>query len=453
MSKKYFGTDGIRGQANQFPMTADIAMKVAMAAGAVLQKETKRKNTNRAVIGKDTRLSCYMLEQAITAGFLSMGIDVILTGPVPTPAVAMLTRSLRADIGVMVSASHNPFQDNGIKLFGPDGFKLDDGIEKKIEAKIEQDLSEELSSPADLGKASRLDDAVGRYVESIKQSFPKGQSLKDLRVVIDCAHGAAYKVAPQVLWELEAKVTAIGVNPNGRNINEGFGATSIENLQKEVLDCHADVGIALDGDADRIIMVDEKGQKIDGDQIMAALAMHMKKAQGLQNDTLVSTVMSNIGLERFLKSEGITLERTAVGDRYVVEKMREGGFNLGGEQSGHIVMSDFGSTGDGLLAAIQLLSILQQSAQPASKCLKLFEPAPQILKNVHYQGNRPTDMHQVQEAIRLAEEQIGTQGRILVRPSGTEPVIRVMAEGDDVALVEDIVNNLCNEIENASKAA
>lgn len=453
MSKKYFGTDGIRGQANQFPMTADIAMKVAMAAGAVLQKETDRKNTNRAVIGKDTRLSCYMLEQAITAGFLSMGIDVILTGPVPTPAVAMLTRSLRADIGVMVSASHNPFQDNGIKLFGPDGFKLDDAIEKKIEAKIEQDLSDELSAPADLGKASRLDDAVGRYVESIKQSLTKGQSLKGLRVVIDCAHGAAYKVAPQVLWELEAKVTAIGVNPNGRNINEGFGATSIENLQKEVLDRHADVGIALDGDADRIIMVDEKGQKIDGDQIMAALAVDMKETGSLQNDTLVSTVMSNIGLERFLKAEGITLERAAVGDRYVVEKMRSGGFNLGGEQSGHIVMSDFGSTGDGLLAAIQLLSILKQSDKQASQCLKLFEPAPQILKNVRYEGNRPTEMSEVQEAIKAAEEQIGNDGRIFVRPSGTEPVIRVMAEGDDVVLVEDIVNNLCNEIENASKAA
>lgn len=431
-------------------MTADMALKVAMAAANVLRERHPGSPTGRVVVGKDTRLSCYMLEQAVTAGFLSMGMDVILTGPIPTPGVAMLTRSLRADLGVMISASHNAFQDNGIKLFGADGYKLDDAIESAIEDEIDRNLEEALALPADLGKASRLDDVVGRYAESVKRSLPRGESLEGLKIVIDCAHGAAYKVAPQVLWELEAQVTAIGVEPNGRNINDGYGATATQNLQKAVVERGADIGIALDGDADRVIMIDEKGQKIDGDQLMAALAIHLKSEGALAKDTLVSTVMSNLGLERFLANNGINLMRAAVGDRYVMEMMRAGEFNLGGEQSGHIILSDYSTTGDGLLAALQVLSILKRSGRSASEALNVFTPLPQILRNVRFEAGKPLETDAVKDAIKAAQDKLANGGRVLVRASGTEPVIRVMAEGDDDAAVENVVSDLCAVIEKAA---
>jgi len=449
MTRQYFGTDGIRGRANVEPMTASTATKVAMATALVLREKQDGKPTDRVVIGKDTRLSCYMLEQAITAGFLSMGMDVILTGPIPTPGVAMLTRSLRCDVGVMISASHNSYEDNGIKLFGADSYKLDDVIEAEIEAKLESDMSDSLASPEALGKAARLDDAIGRYAEFVKRaSLPRGASLEGLKVVIDCAHGAAYKVAPQVLWELEADVVTIGNKPNGRNINDGFGATAIEALQASVVEHGADIGIALDGDADRLIMVDETGAKIDGDQLMAALAVSMKSRDELRHNTLVSTVMSNLGLERFLKTQDITLIRAAVGDRYVVEEMRREGFNLGGEQSGHIVLSDSSTTGDGLLAALKVLEMLKESGKPASETLSLFTPLPQILKNVYFdQAATPLDNDAVKDAIANAEKNLSNDGRLLVRASGTESVIRVMAEGDDADKVEAVVDGLCDVIE------
>ncbi len=458
MTRKYFGTDGIRGRANIHPMTADIALKVAMAAACVLRTRHGGKPTDRVVIGKDTRLSCYMLEQAITAGFLSMGMDVILTGPVPTPGIAMLTRSLRADLGVMISASHNPFQDNGIKLFGPDGYKLDDEIEREIEARLEQDMTPDLALPADLGKAARLDDALGRYAESVKRSLPRGESLEGLKIVVDCAHGAAYKVAPQVLWELEAEVIAIGVEPNGRNINDQYGATATDNLQQAVLTHGADIGIALDGDADRLIMVDEKGQKINGDQLMGTLAMALHNTGQLAQNVVVSTVMSNLGLERFLADKGLKLVRTSVGDRYVMEEMRRGGYNLGGEQSGHIILSDYSSTGDGLLAALQLLSLLKRSDQKASTALNVFTPLPQILRNVRFESPktgllRPLEHDSVISAIRKAEADLAQTGRVLVRPSGTESLIRVMAEGDNPQRVENIVADLCAVIEKVAYSA
>ncbi len=447
MAREYFGTDGIRGRANVHPMTAEMTMKVAMATVKVLRARRKGQPTDRVVIGKDTRLSCYMLEQAITAGFLSMGMHVILTGPVPTPGVAMLTRSLRADVGVMISASHNSFEDNGIKLFGADGYKLDDEIELEIEAALGGDLEKDLALPADLGKAARLDDTIGRYAESVKRSLPRGTTLQGLKVVVDCANGAAYKVAPQVLWELEADVIAIGDAPNGRNINDGYGATATGKLQEAVVDHGADIGIALDGDADRLIMVDEKGNKIDGDQLMAALALSMQDKGELAKPALVSTVMSNLGLERLLKSKGIDLIRTAVGDRYVVETMRAEGYNLGGEQSGHIVLSDYNTTGDGLQAAIKMCAIVKESGQKASEVLNLFEPLPQILRNVEFKEGKPLDEAEVKAAIKKAESSFANDGRVLVRASGTEPVIRVMAEGDDQQKVEDIVGDLCAIIE------
>jgi phosphoglucosamine mutase len=451
MTRKYFGTDGIRGRANTAPMTADMALRIAMATASALRSQNAgRAGTNRAIIGKDTRLSGYMFEEAMCAGFVSMGMDVILVGPIPTPGIAMLTRSLRADVGVMISASHNPFQDNGIKLFGPDGFKLDDAIERIIETKIDGDLSDELASPGDLGKATRLEDALGRYVEHIKGSFPKGQSLEGLKIVVDCAHGAAYKVAPQVLWELEAEVISIGVTPNGRNINDGFGATATENLQKAVVEHKADIGIALDGDADRLIMVDEKGTKIDGDQLMAALAVALQKNGGLAKDTVVSTVMSNLGLEKFFEKQNIKMLRTQVGDRYVVEAMRAGGYTLGGEQSGHIVLSEYGTTGDGLLAALQVLALLKQQNKKASEALRLFTPLPQILRNVKFTHGKPLEDSNVQNAIRAAEKKLSNDGRLLVRASGTEPLIRVMAEGADFGAVENIVGDLCAVIEKAA---
>ncbi|MGB4057746.1 MAG: phosphoglucosamine mutase [Alphaproteobacteria bacterium] len=449
MIRKYFGTDGIRGRANITPMTADMALKIAMATASALREKGGRTSTNRAIIGKDTRLSGYMFEEAMCSGFVSMGMDVILVGPIPTPGIAMLTRSLRADVGVMISASHNPFEDNGIKLFAPDGYKLDDAIERIIETKIDGDLSTELALPADLGKATRLDDALGRYIEYIKGSFPKGQSLDGLRVVVDCAHGAAYKVAPKILWELEADVVSIGVTPNGRNINDGFGATATANLQKAVVDNNADVGIALDGDADRLIMVDEKGRKIDGDQLMAALALSMQQTGTLEKNTVVATVMSNLGLEKFLAANKMKLLRTQVGDRYVVEAMRSGGYTLGGEQSGHIVLSQYGTTGDGLLAALQILSIVK--GKNASEALNLFTPMPQILRNVRFANGSPLENAGVKQAIEAAEKKLENDGRLLVRASGTESLIRVMAEGEDSKLVENIVGDLCAVIEKVSQ--
>jgi len=450
MSKKYFGTDGIRGLANTPPMTADMALKVAMATASTIRDTQNGKHMNRAVIGKDTRLSGYMFEEAMCAGFVSMGMDVILVGPIPTPGIAMLTRSLRADVGVMISASHNMFQDNGIKLFGPDGYKLDDALEFKIEERIDSDLNDLLALPADLGKASRLDDALGRYVEHIKYSFPRGQSLEGLKIVVDCAQGAAYKVAPQVLWELEAEVISIGVSPNGRNINDGYGATSPQKLQDAVVEHKADIGLALDGDADRLIVVDEKGQVIDGDQLMAALALYMKGTGDLKGGQVVATVMSNLGLEKFLAGHEVGLIRTPVGDRHVVETMRAQGFNLGGEQSGHIVLSDYSTTGDGLLAALKILAYLKQQNKSASEVLKLFEPYPQILRNVRFNAGAPLDDQSVKDAILQAEETLANDGRILVRASGTEPVIRVMAEGQDSAKIESVVGNLCAVIEKAA---
>lgn len=453
MSEKYFGTDGIRGRANSFPMTADIALKVAMASALALKKSRSGAQTNRAVVGKDTRLSCYMLEQAMTAGFLSMGIEVVLTGPIPTPGIAMLTRSLRADLGVMISASHNSYEDNGIKLFGADGYKLDDALEAEIETLIGSDLSPHLAAPDALGKASRLDDCLGRYAEFVKASFPKNLSLEGLKIVLDCANGAAYKVAPQALWELEAEVISLGVSPNGRNINAGCGATATDALQKAVVEHKADIGIALDGDADRLIMVDEQGRKIDGDQLMAALALSLKAKGQLAGDTVAATVMSNLGFERFLQGQGLNLHRTAVGDRYVVEAMRRHGYTLGGEQSGHIVMSDYSTTGDGLLAALQVLAVLKERGGKASETLKCFEPAPQILKNVRYKSGRPMELPEVQSAIQTAEARLGVFGRLLVRPSGTEPLIRVMAEGDNHSLIEDVVDGVCEVIEKAAQTA
>ncbi len=453
MTRKYFGTDGIRGEANSFPMTADMALKVAMATTHVLKARRGGQHTDRVVIGKDTRLSCYMLEQALSSGFLAMGMEVVLTGPLPTPAIAFLTRSLRADVGVMISASHNPYKDNGIKLFGADGYKLSDDLEQKIEATLDGDLNKLLPGHDALGKASRLDDAAGRYIEFIKGSFPKGETLHGLRIVVDCANGAAYKVAPQVLWELEAEVIAIGNQPDGRNINEDCGATHTEALQKEVLRQNADIGIALDGDADRVIIVDEKGQPVDGDQLLGLLAVTWKTEKRLSRPGVVSTVMSNLGLEKFLTQQGLSLERAPVGDRYVVEKMREGGFNLGGEQSGHIVMADIGTTGDGLLAALQILSILRRSAKPASELCKMFAPYPQVLQNVRFEKGTPLEQDAVKTAIRKAEDSLCGDGRLLVRPSGTEPLIRVMAEGSDVRLVKTVVGDVCSAIEKAAKSA
>lgn len=447
-NRKYFGTDGIRGTANTHPMTAEMALRVAMATAYVLRANQQGAVTNRAVIGKDTRLSGYMLEQAMASGFVAMGMEVIFTGPVPTPAIAMLTRSLRADIGVMISASHNPYEDNGIKLFGADGFKLSDGIESEIESALEMDQSELLPPPDLIGRAWRMDDAPGRYIEFLKSGMAKGDSLSGLKVVVDSANGAAYKIAPQILWELEAEVISIGSQPNGKNINKGCGATDVLALQKKVLDEGADIGIALDGDADRLIVVDETGHKIDGDQIMALLALNMKERGKLNHDTVVATVMSNLGLERFLQGHGITLARAPVGDRYVVEKMREGGFNLGGEQSGHVVMTDFGTTGDGLLAAMQVLSIIQKSGQETSNVCRLFTPLPQILQNVRYAREAaPLDDASVKDAVAAAEKTLANDGRLLIRKSGTEPLIRVMAEGDDEKKIQKIVGDLCAVIE------
>ncbi|MFM6854990.1 MAG: phosphoglucosamine mutase, partial [Sphingopyxis sp.] len=439
-------TDGIRGLTNTAPMTAEVAMKVGMAAGAHFMRGDHK---HRVVVGKDTRLSGYMIENAMVAGFTSVGMDVVQVGPMPTPAVALLTRSMRADLGVMISASHNPFYDNGIKLFGPDGFKLSDVDELAIEALL--DAAPMLAPPNDLGRARRIEDARGRYIHAVKGSLPESVRLDGLKIVIDCANGAAYNTAPTALWELGATVVAVGVTPNGRNINDKCGSTHPQLLQESVVASGANIGIALDGDADRLIVVDEHGSIVDGDQIMAAIGLTWARQGRLQGGGVVATVMSNLGLERRLQAEGLTLERTGVGDRYVLERMREGGFNVGGEQSGHMILTDYATTGDGTIAALQLLAALIDSGKPASEFLRLFDAVPQLLKNVRYtRGKRPLDAPAVQAAIADGERELAGCGRVLIRPSGTEPVIRVMAEGDNGDQVRAVVDRICDAVEQAA---
>jgi phosphoglucosamine mutase len=445
MARKYFGTDGIRGRTNQLPMTPEIAMKVGQAAGTYF---LRGKHRHRVLIGKDTRLSGYMMENALTAGFTSVGMDVTLVGPMPTPAVAMLTRSMRADLGVMVSASHNPFADNGIKLFGPDGYKLSDEAEAAIERMIED--SPPLAASEAIGRARRIDDAQGRYIQTAKASFPEDLRLDGLRVVIDCANGAAYKVAPTALWELGADLIQIGVEPNGLNINDQVGSTAPQTLQAKVIETRADIGIALDGDADRLIVVDDKGQIVDGDQLMALIASAAARDGKLTGGGVVATVMSNLGLERFLGDKGLALHRTPVGDRHVVEAMRAGGFNVGGEQSGHIVLADHATTGDGLIAALQVLAELVTTRQPAHRLLRQFDPLPQLLKNVRFSGGAPLEQDAVQGIIAEAEAELGQSGRLLIRKSGTEQLIRVMAEGEDQALVARVVDRICDAVRQAA---
>ncbi len=450
MTRRLFGTDGIRGTANTEPMTALTALRVAMAAGRHFIRGNHR---HTVVIAKDTRLSGYMIEPALTAGFVSMGMDVVLVGPIPTPGVAMLTRSMRADLGVMVSASHNAFQDNGIKLFGPDGYKLSDDVEREIEARVEGDFGDALAGSRHLGRARRLEDAQGRYIEFVKSTFPRGLRLDGLKIVVDCAHGAAYKVAPTVLWELGAEVVRIGVDPNGFNINRECGATQPDALCRAVRESSAHLGIALDGDGDRVVMADEKGAVLDGDQLMALVALKWQEAGRLRGGGVVATVMSNLALERYLDGLGLTLERASVGDRYVIERMREGGFNLGGEQSGHIVLSDYVTTGDGLIAALQALAVIVEAGRPVSEVGRLFEPLPQLLRNVAFNGGAPLEAEGVKKAMVDAEGRLAGCGRLLVRPSGTEPVIRVMAEAEDAALVEAVVDDLAAAIERAAAPA
>lgn len=445
MTRKFFGTDGIRGRTNAGVMTAETAMRVGQAAGNYFMRGTHR---HRVVIGKDTRLSGYMMESALVAGFTSVGMDVIMTGPLPTPAIALLTREMRADLGVMISASHNLFADNGIKLFGPDGFKLSDEAEAEIEALI--DIKPTLVDAENIGRARRIEDARGRYIHAVKNSVGNDVRFDNLKVVVDCAHGAAYQVAPSAIWELGAEVITLGVNPNGTNINDGVGSTSIEALQAKVVEEAAHIGIALDGDADRLIVVDEKGRKVDGDQIMALIASRMHEKGSLKGGGVVATVMSNLGLERFLQGEGLTLERTKVGDRYVLERMKEGGFNVGGEQSGHMIMLDHTTTGDGTVAAMRVLSSLVRSGKPASEILHLFDPVPQLLKNVRYDGGAPLENAKVQQVIAEAEAELEGKGRLVIRPSGTEPVIRVMAEGDDASQVEAVVDRVCDAVRTAA---
>ena len=448
--RKYFGTDGIRGYANRSPMTPETAMKVGMAVGILMRNGGHR---HRVVIGKDTRLSGYMLENALVAGFTAAGMDVFLLGPVPTPAVAMLTRSLRADIGVMISASHNPYHDNGIKLFGTDGYKLSDKLEARIEELIDSDMSEDLAHDGRIGRAQRIDGIDDRYIEFAKRTLPRDMSFEGLRVVIDCANGAGYKVAPAALWELGAEVVTIGNKPNGLNINAECGSTDTKALQAKVNEVRADIGIALDGDADRVILVDEKSQVIDGDQLMALVAQSWHETGELRGDGLVATVMSNLGLERFLADRHLSLARTAVGDRHVVEHMRRNGFNLGGEQSGHIVLSDYATTGDGLLAALQVMAVVRRWDKPVSEVCRRFEPVPQILKNVRYRGGEPLNDNRVREAIRDGHAQLGNTGRLVIRKSGTEPLIRIMAEGDDRKLVRGVVDQIAEVVAGVGAAA
>jgi phosphoglucosamine mutase len=446
MTKKLFGTDGVRGTANIEPMTADYALRLGMAAGHYFTRGSHR---HTVVIGKDTRLSGYMLEPALTAGFVSMGMDVILLGPLPTPAVAILTRSLRADLGVMISASHNPFQDNGLKFFGPDGYKLSDDAEFAIEDLFEKGLDNYRAKPSSLGRAKRLDDALGRYIEFSKSTFPKHLRLEGLKIVIDCANGAAYKVAPAILWELGADVIPMGVHPDGFNINKKCGSLSTQTMAEAVVAHGADIGIALDGDADRVVLCDENGQIIDGDQVMALIGSHWNRRGQLNGKAVVATVMSNLGLEHFLKKQGIGFYRTAVGDRYVLEKMRELNINLGGEQSGHIVMTDFTTTGDGLIAALQVLAAIIEAKRPASEVLNLFKPYPQILKNITIMKNKTTQILNDERVIKIienGEKRLADRGRILIRPSGTEPLIRVMAEGDDETMIREVVDEIVSII-------
>jgi phosphoglucosamine mutase len=444
MTRNFFGTDGIRGLTNSEPLTPQTALLVGQAAGTHFLRGDHR---HRVVIGKDTRLSGYMMESALVAGFTSVGMDVVLLGPMPTPAVAMLTTSMRADLGVMISASHNPFEDNGIKLFGPDGYKLSDKDEQAIERRIEK--RPKLAKPKLIGRAKRIDDARGRYVHHAKATFPERLRLDGLKVVIDCANGAAYHVAPDALWELGAEVVAIGISPNGTNINDGCGSTHPEALRERVLAEGADVGLALDGDADRLIVVDEKGNLVDGDQMMALIAVEWQRRQVLKG-SVVATVMSNLGLERRLAELGMGMVRTQVGDRYVLEEMRRSGSNVGGEQSGHIILSDYSTTGDGLVAALQVLAALVDSGKPASQVLRQFEPLPQLLKNVRFNGGAPLDDDGVKRRIADAERQLEGKGRLLIRKSGTEPLIRVMAEGDDPGLVEKVVDDICEAVQAAA---
>jgi phosphoglucosamine mutase len=446
MTRKLFGTDGVRGTANSYPMTAEMALKLGAAAGRFFRRDGS--TAHRVVIGKDTRLSGYMLENALTAGLTSTGMNVLLLGPVPTPAVGFLTRSMRADLGVMISASHNPHYDNGIKFFGPDGFKLSDAAEAEIEAMVEGEIS--LAKPENIGRAKRIDDAVGRYEEYAKTTFPQGLRLDGLKVVIDCANGAAYKAAPEVLWELGAEVIPVGVSPNGKNINDRCGSTYTQTAAEAVVAHGAHVGISLDGDADRVMILDETGRVADGDQIMALLAGHWSDLGRLKGGTLVATVMSNLGLERFMTARGLRLERTAVGDRYVVEAMRRGGFNLGGEQSGHIVMTDYATTGDGLIAGLQFLAEMARSGRAASDLVRQFETVPQMLKNVRYAaGKEPLKADSVRAVIAAKTEAIAGKGRILIRKSGTEPLIRVMAECEDEAMLRDVVEEIVGAVQAA----
>ena len=447
MTRKYFGTDGVRGRANSGSMTADMVLKIGMAAGNLYRRGSHR---HRVVIGKDTRLSGYMIENALTSGLLASGMDVFLFGPVPTPAVAMLTRSMRADLGIMRSASHNPYADNGIKIFGPDGFKLSDEQELQIEAMLDSSSSISLASPDKIGRAKRIEDAQARYIEFAKRTFPKDMTLDGLRVVIDTANGAAYKVAPTALWELGAEVIQIGNEPNGININDGCGSTHPEAMCARVKELRADIGIALDGDADRVIIADDQGRVVNGDQLMALIASSWASRGELRGGGLVATIMSNLGLERFLASEKLSLVRTKVGDRYVVEHMRAHGYNVGGEQSGHIVLSDFSSTGDGLLAALQVLAEVKRRDKPVSDVCNVFTPLPQILKSVKFRQGAPLEDRHVSAAISDAQARLGNSGRLVIRPSGTEPVIRVMAEGDDEGLVAAIVEELCSAIAKAA---
>ena len=441
MTRNFFGTDGIRGLTNAEPMTAQTALRVGQAAGTHFLRGDHR---HRVVIGKDTRLSGYMMESALVAGFTSVGMDVVLLGPMPTPAVAMLTTSMRADLGVMISASHNPFADNGIKLFGPDGYKLSDSVERAIEKRLEQPPT--LARPELIGRAKRIDDARGRYVHHTKSTFPEHLRLDGLKVVLDCANGAAYQVAPDALWELGAEAVTIGVSPNGLNINDGCGSTHPQAIRERVIAEGADIGLALDGDADRIVIVDEKGEPVDGDQMMALIALDRRNREQLKGD-VVATVMSNLGLERRLEEAGIALVRTQVGDRYVLEEMRARGCNVGGEQSGHIILSDYSTTGDGLVAALQVLAALVASGKPASQVLRQFEPLPQLLKNVCFNGGKPLENAKVKRSIAAAERELEGKGRLLIRKSGTEPLIRVMAEGDDPALVQKVVDDICEAVQ------
>lgn len=445
MARKFFGTDGIRGRTNEGVMTAATAMRVGQAAGTHFLRGGHR---HRVVIGKDTRLSGYMMESALVAGFTSVGMDVVMTGPLPTPAIALLTREMRADLGVMISASHNPFKDNGIKLFGPDGFKLSDDAETSIERLLEQEPL--LVEASRIGRARRIEDARGRYIHAVKQSVASDIRFDGLKVVVDCANGAAYQVAPSAIWELGADVIAMGVEPNGTNINDGVGSTSLEAIKARVVEERADIGIALDGDADRLIVVDEKGETVDGDQIMGLIASRLHDRGDLSGGGVVATVMSNLGLERYLDGLGLTLERTKVGDRYVLERMKEGGFNVGGEQSGHMILLDHATTGDGTVAALRVLASLVRSGKPASELLHVFDPVPQLLKNVRYSGGKPLDNDMVKQVIAEVEKELEGKGRLVIRPSGTEPVIRVMAEGDDAAQVETVVDRICDAVRAAA---